>query len=197
MGRLSIGPIIEGGKKVSKLIKENPKEFTAFLSLLGSGGKIIKEKTDKKNESKKDGKLHHRKERYRFYKIKVLLELDGKNRKELFHYRLEIEQFLKQIENEGNMELGVKKPIHKKRMKKWNDILIQIKDKMHTRDYLEFIEIYNNPDYHSEYFKGFEGLVEKFKKLNNQKEYDKLLTYIAKITNRNIEQIHKDFSLID
>lgn len=91
------------------------------------------------------------------------MELDNKNRNELFQYILEVEQFIQQIKNEENKELGVRKPIHKNRIKNWNDILIQIKDKMDAKDYLEFIKIYNNPNYHSEYFQGFEGVAEKFK----------------------------------
>ncbi|MDF2066641.1 hypothetical protein [Bacillus sp. Cr_A10] len=198
MGRIPIGPIIEGGKKAGKIIKENRKEITAVLGLLGAGGKVIKENTAKKKESNKtEGKLHHRKGRYDHYKIKILMELDSQNRNELFQYILEVEQFIQQIKNEENKELRVKNPIHKKRIKNWNDILIQIIDKMYTKDYLEFIKIYNNSSYHSEYFKGFEGLVEKFKKLNNREKYDDLLDYIAEITNRSIEQIKKDFSLTD
>ncbi|MEH7419220.1 hypothetical protein V7266_28745 [Neobacillus drentensis] len=197
MGRIPIGPIIEGGKKAGKIIKENHKEITAFISLLSAGGKVIKENTVKKKESNKtEEKLPHRKVRYNQYK-KILMELDSQNRNELFQYILEVEQFIQQIKNEENKELGVKKPIHKNRIKNWNDILIQIKDKMNAKDYLEFIKIYNNPNYHSEYFKGFERVVEKFKKLNNREKYDDLLKYIAEITNRSIEQIKKDFSLTD
>jgi hypothetical protein len=163
MGRIPIGPIIEGGKKVGKIIKENRKEITTLIGLLSAGGKAIKENTVKKKESNKtEGKLHHRKWRYDHYKIKILMELDSQNRKELFQYILEVEQFIQQIKNEENKELGLKKPIHKNRIKNWNDILIQIKDKMYTKDYLEFIKIYNSPNYHSEYFNGFEGVVEKF-----------------------------------
>ena len=197
MGRIPIGPIIEGGKKAGKIIKENHKEITAFISLLSAGGKVIKENTVKKKESNiTEEKLPHRKVRYNQYK-KILMELDSQNRNELFQYILEVEQFIQQIKNEENKELGVKKPIHKNRIKNWNDILIQIKDKMYAKDYLEFIKIYNNPNYHSEYFKGFERVVEKFKKLSNREEYDDLLKYIAEITNRSIEQIKKDFSLTD
>ncbi|MEH7249300.1 hypothetical protein V7114_21290 [Neobacillus niacini] len=198
MGRIPIGPIIEGGRKVGKKIIENRKEITAVIGLLSAGGKVIKENAVKKKESNKtEGKLHHRKGRYDHYKIKILMELDSQNRNELFQYILEVEQFIEQIKNEENNELGVKKPIHKKRIKNWNDILIQIKDKMYTKDYLEFIKIYNNPNYHSEYFKGFDSLVERFKKLNNREKYNDLLKYIAEITNRTIEQIKKDFSLTD
>lgn len=141
--------------------------------------------------------MNHRKRRNNHYTTNILTELDSQNRNELFQYILEIEQFIQQIKNEKKKEIGVKKPIHEKRINNWNDILIQIKDKMSTKDYLEFIKIYNNPNYQSEYFEGFEGHVETFKKLNNGEKYDDLLKYIAEITSRNTEQIKKDFSLTE
>lgn len=202
MSRIPIGPIIEGvkkyGPKTGKFIKDNYKEIVAVADAFGAGGESIKKHREKKKESNKtEGKLHHRKGRYNHYKTKILTELDSQNRNELFQYILEIEQFIQQIKNEEKKEIGVKKPIHEKRIKNWNDILIQIKDKMSTKDYLEFIKIYNNPNYQSEYFKGFEGHVEKFRKLNNGEKYDDLLKYIAEITSRTIDQIEKDFSLTD
>lgn len=67
MGR--IGPIIEKGKKVGKLIIENRKEITATITALSAGGKVIKENIDKKKEANKiEEKLHHRKVRYNQYK---------------------------------------------------------------------------------------------------------------------------------
>jgi len=192
MPRIQIGPIKEGvkkhGPKMVKIINNNKKEIKAWIGFLGLGDLI------KKHREKK---VPYRKVRYYHYKTQLLNELDNQNRDELFQYMLEIEQFIQQIENEEKEDIGVKKHIHEKRIKNWNDILIQIKDKMSTKDYLEFIKIYNNPNYQSEYFKGFEGLVEKFKKLNNGEKYDDLLKYIAEITSRNIDQIKKDFSLKD
>ena len=130
---------------------------------MSTGVKVIKENIGKKKETNKtEEKMHHRKVRYNQYK-KILLELDSKNRNELFQYILEVEQFIQQIKNEENKELGVKKPIHKYRIKNWNDILIQTKDKMDAKDYLKFIKIYNTPNYHNEYFQGFEGVAENLK----------------------------------
>jgi hypothetical protein len=202
MSKIPIGSIIKGvkkyGPKAGKFIKDNRKEITAVLGVLGVGDSI-KKRIEKKGESNKTEvkKLHYRKGRYKHYENKLLPELDSQNRNELFQCMLEIEQFIQQIKNEEKEDIGIKKPIHEKRIKDWNNILIQIKDKMSTKDYLEFIKIYNNPNYQSEYFKGFEGDVEKFKKLNNGEKYDDLLKYIAEITSRKIEQIKKDFSLTD
>lgn len=201
MSRIPIRPIIESVKKyvpkAGKFIKDNRKEITAVLGTLGVGESIKKHREKKEESNKTEGKLHYRKWRYKHYKTNILTELDSQNRNELFQYILEIEQFMQQIKNEENKEIGIKKPIHEKRIKDWNDILIQIKDKKSTKDYLEFIKIYNNPNYQSEYFKGFEGIVEKFKKLNNDEKYDDLLKFITEITSRNIDQIKKDFSLTD
>jgi hypothetical protein len=198
MPRIPIGPIIEGVKKTGKFIKNNHKEIVAAAGALGAGVEQIKKYREKKKESNKTGgKLHPRKERYNQYKTKILPELDNQYRNELFQYILEIEQFIQQIKNEKKKEIGVKMPIYENRIKNWNDILIQIKDKMSTKDYLEFIKIYNNPNYQSEYFKGFEGHVEKFKKFNNGEKYDDLLKYIAEITSKSIDQIKKDFLLTD
>jgi hypothetical protein len=192
MARIPVGPVIEGVKKAGKFVNENKKEIGSIISIVGSvGGAAIKWK----KESQTEGKLHPRHNSYLSYKSKILTELDSQNRNELFRYIDEIEQFIQQIRNEKNKEFGVKKPIHRKGINNWNDILTQIKDKMSTKDYLEFIMIYNNPNYQSGYFRGFEGYVEKFKKLNNVEDYDNLLKFIAEMTNRNIERIKKDFLL--
>ncbi|MDE5053841.1 hypothetical protein NDK25_16530 [Niallia taxi] len=194
MSKIPIGPVIEGVKKTGKFVKDNKKEIGAIIGVVGSIGGAAKKW---KKESKTDDKLHPRHNSYLHYKTKILSELDNQNRNELFQYIDEIEQFIQQIKNEEKRGIGVKKPIHKKRINNWNDILIQIKNKMSTKDYLEFIKIYNNPNYQSEYFRSFEGHVEKFKKLNNIENYDGLLKYIAEITSRNIEKIKKDFLLKD
>lgn len=202
MSRKPIGSIIEGvkkyGPKAGKFIKDNRKEITGVLSVLGAGD-YIKKRIEKREGSNKaeEKKMHPRRRRYKHYENKLLPELDIQNRNELFQYKLEIEQFIQQIKNEEKEDISIKKPIHEKRIKEWNDILIQIKDKMSIKDYLEFIKIYNNPNYQSEYFKGFEGDVVKFKKLNNGEKYDDLLKYVAEKTSRNMDQIKKDFSLTD
>lgn len=151
----------------------------------------------KKYEEMKEGNLPYRVERYNLYKTKILNELDNQNRNKLFQYKLEIEQFIQQIENEKKEVIFAKRPKHDKDIKKWNDILLQIKDKMSRKDYQEFINIYNNPNYQSEYFKGFECHVERFKKLNNGEKYDDLLKYIAEITSMNVNRIKEDFPLKD
>lgn len=202
MSKIPIGQLIKGVKKygpiAGEIIKNNRKEIIAALGVLGVGDAIKKRIEKKEDSSKTEGKnSHHRKRRYDHYKTKILNELDNQNRYELFQNILEVEQFIQQIKNEEKKEIGVKKPIHERRIKNWNDILIQIKDKMSTKDYLEFINIYNNPNYQSDYFKGFEGHVEKFKKLNKGKNSDDLLKYIAEITGMNIDQIEKHFPITD
>ena len=78
MSRKPIGPIIEGvkkyGPKAGKFIKDNHKEITAALGVLGVGDSI-KKRIEKKEESNKtEGKnMHHRKGRYNHYKINYYL----------------------------------------------------------------------------------------------------------------------------
>ncbi|MDF2947594.1 MAG: hypothetical protein K0S51_2273 [Bacillales bacterium] len=198
MSRIPMGPIKEGVKKYGPkawgFLKDNRKEITAALDFLGVVDSVKKHREKKEESNKTEGKEHYRKGRYNRYNAKLLYELDSQNRNELFQYMLEIEQFILQIKNEKKEGSSLKKPIHEKRIKNWNDILIQIKDKMSTKDYLEFFKFYNNSDYQSEYFKGFEGLVERLKKLNNSDKYDDLLKYISEITRRDIDQIKKDFT---
>jgi hypothetical protein len=195
VARIPIGPIIEGAKKVGKFIKDHRKDIVAVGGAVGAGAQTIKELREKKKEEKNTGgKIHHRKERYNHYKTKILVGLDNKDRNKLFQYTLENENFIEQIKNEEKNEFGVKKPVHEKRIKNWNEILIQINDKMYTKDYHEFLKIYNNPNnYNGEYFRGFEGLVEKFKTLVNKGNYDEILKFISVNTNRSIDRVKKDF----
>lgn len=117
-----------------------------------------------------------------------------RQRKELFQYTLEVEQYIEQIKFEENQQLNVKKTLHSKRLKNWYDILTQIKDWMITKDYHEYLLIYNDPNYTSTYFEGFTKLVEKFKKLMNEQYKDKLHRFISDNTKKDISRIKSDFS---
>ena len=201
MSNKPVGQIIEGAKKyvpkVGKYIVDNHKALLSIASAVGLGKGINKIK-EKKEESNKDkGKrMHYRKMRYKEYTNILLPELDFKIRNDLHQYTIEIERFIQQIKKEEEEGLGIKKTIHEKRIKEWNNILIQVKDKMATKDYLEYIKLYNNPAYESLYFKGLDAEINNFNKLNNCENHDNLLSYIAEKTNRGIEQVKKDFPLI-
>lgn len=199
MSKIPIKPIVEGLKKhapkAGKFIKDNRKEIIAGLGALGVVDKL-KNRIENNEERTKteEKKIHPRKKRYNQYKYHLLPELDSKNRNELFNSILEIEDIIDQIKNEEKEELGIKKPLHEKRIKDWNDILTQVKSTLSRKDYLEFLKIYNNPNHQSDYFIGFERDVEQFKKINNAEKHDDLLKYIAEKTGRDTNQIRIDFT---
>jgi hypothetical protein len=200
MAKIPIKPIVDTAKKhgpkVGKFVKENWKDIPQGVAILGTFGKKVSDFTENKKESKQyDAKIHYRKKRYLKYKNEILPELDNKKRHELFQARLEVEQFIQQIKNEENKELVVKKPLHSKRIKGWNEILIQINDKIEIKDYQEYLMIYNTTNYHSAYFEGFEGQVVKFKNLIDNANIDEIYNYLFETTKRSKEEIRRDFSL--
>lgn len=175
----------------TKFVKQNWKEIAGTGSVISTIGSGLK---NRKNSDQYKEKLHYRKLRYSEYKIKILRELENKNKSVLFDYKLEVEQFIQQINNEESSELVVKKPLHSKRLKKWNAILIQIEDKISARDYHEYLMIYNNPDHQSTYFEGYEAQIFKFKELINSGDIANLYEYILTKTNKSIDVIKRDFS---
>jgi hypothetical protein len=198
MAKIPIKPIVDTvktqGPKVGKFVKGNWKEISQVVALV-SGKKTNDFRKSKKETKQYQGKIHYRKNRYGQYKTEILRDLDNKKRNELFQAKLEIEQFIQQITDEGNKELVVKKPLHSKRIKNWSEILTQIEDKMATKDYQEYLMIYNTPDYQSSFFEGFEGQLEKFKNLIDGHNIDELYEYLLTRTKRSKEDINKDFSL--
>jgi hypothetical protein len=200
MAKIPIKPIVDTAKthvpKVGKFVKENWKEISQGAALVGTLGKKVNDFRENKKDTKLyDAKIHYRKNRYIKYKTEILPELDNKKRHELFQARLEVEQFIQQIKNEENKELVVKKPLHSKRIKDWNEILIQIKDKIETKDYQEYLMIYHTTNYHSAYFEGFEGQIVKFKNLIENSNTDEIYNYLFETTKRSKEEIKRDFPL--
>ncbi|MBR2758411.1 MAG: hypothetical protein IKD52_10130, partial [Exiguobacterium sp.] len=137
---------------------------------------------------------HPRKQRYQYYLTEVTPTLDTRNRDELFQYRLEVEQCIQQIKIEQAQDIVIKKQIHEGRIKEWESILSHIVSQMTIKDYMEYLRLFNNPEYQSDYFTGFEGDVEKFKKLNTVEQYDALVQYVHEKTMIDIEQIKREFS---
>lgn len=178
------------GPNAAKFVKNNWKHIADTASVIDSVGQKLK---NRKSSDRYIEKLHHRKLRYTEYKTKVLRELENKNRYELFNHKLEVEQFIQQINNEQSSELAVKKPLYSKRLNNWNDILIQIEDKISTKDYHEYLMIYNNLDYQSTYFDRYEVHKTKFKELVNSGNTDELYNYILAKTNKSIDDIKRDF----
>lgn len=134
---------------------------------------------------------HHRKERYNTHVKETLQNLDSYNREQLIGLELEIEEFLLQIEDE---KANKRVPLNP-RINKWNDnwknILRQVSAKRKNKDYIEYIKIYNNPDYHSEYFVGYEGHIKKYKELIRNEEQKELIDFIISQTGKSEEEINR------
>lgn len=198
MAKIPIKPIVKGikehGPRAWAFIKENGKDIAKVAGAVGSGVKLAysmnKERKDNQNSP---SKFHYRKARFNDYKSNILKSLDKKKRTELFQYKLEIEKFIEQINHEERNEFSVKKPLHSRRMNNWTSILIQIQDKIKTKDYHEYLKICNKLDYHSDYFDGFEGYVDKFKFLLNNRVPEPVYEYLKTQTDIDIEKIKKDF----
>lgn len=200
MAKIPIKPIVETvktqGPKVGKFVKDNWKELSKAVAIVGTTGKKANDYRKSKKETEQyRGKTHYRKTRHGQYKTEILRDLENKKRNELFQAKLEVEQFIQQIKDEGNKELVVKKPLHFKRINNWNEILTQIEDKMAMKDYQEYLMIYNNPNYNSSYFEGFEGQLKKYKNLIDGQNTDELYEYLLTRTKRDKEDIKRDFSL--
>lgn len=199
MSKKSTGLIINGVKKygpaVGKFALEHKKEIVGAIGALGVKERLSKRTNKESNPKKpKDKIIHPRKKRCQYYLAEVVPVLNTQNRDELFQYKMEVEQCIQQIKFEQAQDIVIKKQIHESRIKEWDAILSQIVSQMTVKDYMEYLKLFNNPEYHSEYFKGFEGDVEKFKKLNTVEQYDTLVHYIHEKTNIDIEQIKKEFS---
>lgn len=198
MAKVPIKPIFkvvkELGPKAWAFIKENRKDITTVAGVVGSGVKLAHNMNKERKENQSNpSKVHYRKARFNDYKSNILKSLDIKKRTELFQYKLEIEKFIEQITNEEHNEFSVKKPLHSRRMNNWNSILVQIQDKIKTKDYHEYLKICNRHDYHSDYFDGFERYVDKFKFLLNNGVPEPVYEYLVKQTNVDIEKIKMEF----
>ncbi|MGD6804407.1 hypothetical protein [Rossellomorea aquimaris] len=200
MAKLPIKPIIKlaktYGPEAAKFVKKHGPAISQGAAFVGSAGKMAKDFRKNRKESEQYlEKNHPRKIRFQQYKTKIVPDLNNMNRFELFKGKLEVEDFIEQIKEEEKKEAGVKKPLHSKRLKDWNDILIQIEAKIAAKDYQEYIMIYNNLSYHSEYFTGYERQLEKFRNLVGNQDVEGLYEFLLTHTKRSREEIKVDFSL--
>ncbi|MBM7619772.1 hypothetical protein JOC95_001624 [Bacillus tianshenii] len=198
MAKIPIKPIVQSlktnGPTFIKFVKNNWKELSTTAVTVSEFSRQVVDRKKNKKESNQEN-IHYRKARYTLYKTDIMNNLDAKKRTELFQYKLEVEQFLQQIKDEEKIELAMKKPIHSKRMKNWDQILIQIEGKMVIKDYQEYLLVYHSPNYQSAYFEGYEGQLEKFKRLIKSDNTDELYDFFITNTKRSKEDIQKDFSL--
>jgi hypothetical protein len=177
-------------------VKEHGPAIAKGAAAMGSAGKIANDLRKKRKESKHDpARVHFRKTRFHQYKTVIMPNLPKLNRHDLFEAKLEVEQFIGQINEEEKKEAGVKKPLHSKRLSNWKEVLIQIEAKLAAKDYKEYLLIYNNPSYHSEYFTGYEGQLEKFRNILRKQDNEELYEFLFTHTKRSKEDIKVDFSL--
>jgi hypothetical protein len=186
------------GPKALKFIKDNRKDIAKGITLIGAVGKTVNEfrsgfKKYSQEKKKSPSEIHFRKARYIEYKSNILPNMNGKSRHELFSYKLEVEGYIEQIEKEENTEFGVMKPLHTKRTRNWESILLQIQDKIRMLDYQEYLKVFNNTNYNSNYFEGFASNVESFKQKLKCENVDELYEYIEQQTQKRKDYIKKDF----
>lgn len=193
MSKIPAKPIIEAVKtaapQVKDFVKKNPGKAIAAL---GSAVKIAQEWGDKKEErigkKQRKGKVHYRKMRYLNYYSEIMPKLDSYSYIQLNSYKQEIENFIKQINQEEANQLGINKPLHSKRSKSWRQIQIQIEDKIKTKNYEELLKAYNSPSYESNYFDA--KVINDMRNIENKNE---LYKYIHRYTEREMKDIERDF----
>jgi len=194
MAKIPVQPILKAAKtaipRVIEIAKQNPKET---LAILGGTGKVvkglIKDKDKKFQDKKSKGKVPYRKIQYRKYHNEVLPNLDSFTYIQLNTYKQEVENYIKQISQEEVNELAINKPIHSKRTKSWKQVLIQIEDKIKNRNYEELLKAYNSSTYANIYFD--DKVINNMRNIENKKE---LFKYIHQYSERNLNDIERDFS---
>lgn len=174
-------------------IKHGPKAIKLISSALGVVN-VANDALEKKKKKKvEDGKLHFRKQRYIEYNQKILMNLEHCQRTDLLKYKMEVNQFIEQIDLEAAKEPKTKMPLHNKRRKNWESLLVQIDAKIKSKDYQEYLKIYHNNEITSTYFEGFEGNVKTFKQLIDKKDFEEIVTFLARQTGMKISVILNDF----
>lgn len=189
-----IKPIVDiakaQGPKAVKLIRENPEGIMAVLGAV----KVVKTNFDERKKKKaEEGKISLRKERFNEFNKSIIKNLNEYNREELFNYKLEIKEFIEQIDKEMAEETKAKKPLHVKRRKKWEALLTQIDSKLKTKDYREYLKIYNNNDYVSAYFEAFERNVQRFKEVSKKGDSEEITNFLIDQTGVDDAVIRNEF----
>lgn len=113
-------------------------------------------------------------------------------RKELLKFIFEIESFINQLKKEDRI---ADKMAKSKRIKSWEELLIHIKDEIHSRDYHEFVMIHQDVQYRSNYFSGFDKLREDFVKACQSEDSIELVNFLDRNSNKTILDICRDFDI--
>lgn len=200
MAKIPSKPVLDAIKKAApptaKFVTNHWEKIAATIPVAVKGVKEVNNFIDKKkNSSKKEQNIPYRKAIYKKFIEDILPELNNMKRKELMSAKLEVEKFIQQIHIEEDKEFRAKKMLHTKRISNWNHILIQITDKMKSRDYQEYILIYNNPNYLSEYFDGYDSIISKYKNILASSNNDEICEFIFENTDKTRQTINKDFLL--
>lgn len=196
MSKLPIKPIFNTIKiyvpKVVDFVKNNPEAVMTAVTTIGKLGKTgidkIKSRGDKFERGALKGKVHFRKLEYIKFQNKILPKLDSYSYSELISFKFDAENYIKQITREEDDQLIANKPLNSKRRKSWEKIHIQIEDKIKSKNYVEFLKIYNSPSYVSDYFDDI--FISNIRNTDNK---DELYKYIFKYTERDLKEIEKDF----
>lgn len=196
MSKSPINNLVDVAKKngpgAIKFVKENKEAIKIVAPAFAYGAKKLNDyRIDKKKNS--GLKEHPRKKRYSEYQNEILKNLDKLKRWQLASNKKEVESFIEQIKNEEEKELGVKKPIHSKRINEWKNILIQIENRITLMDYQEYHKLFNDPKYTSLYFEGNERSVSNFLKLVDEEDLESIHAFIFEQTRKSKEIIKKDF----
>lgn len=197
MSKIPIKPIFDTVKifapKAMNFVKKNPDKVIEAAGLIGKIGKNgidkIKSGDDRPERRASKGKVHYRKLKYIKFLNEILPNLDSYSYSNLVSYKLEVENYIKQIDKEEVDQLIANKPLNSRRRKSWEKIHTQIEDKIKTKNYVEFLKIHNSSSYTSDYFD--DKIINNIRNIDNK---DELFKYIIRYTERDMKEIEKDFS---
>lgn len=175
--KLPVKPIVDIAKKNGpKLVK---KYGPALVSAIPEKTSLLKTPS------------HHRQQRYTTHSTETLQHLDSFNREELINLELEVEEYLDQIEEERTTKKTPVNPRLNRWMDNWKNIHRQVSSKRKNRDYIEYVKIYNNPEYQSDHFTGFEGHIRRYKELIASGDQDGVVGFITEQTGKSEKEVHK------
>lgn len=180
------------GPKVINKFKDNKEIIAIVAPAAGAAATRLKKLIDDRKIALAE-KEPHRKKRYSEFRNEILVSLQILNRLQLVNYKDEVESFIAQIEFEEKEEIALKKPLHSKRRDDWKKILIQIEDKIRLKDYQEYLKLFNNPNYTSNYFEGYDRKLNAYKKLIIEENIKEIHEFVFEQTGKSNETIQRDF----
>lgn len=177
--------LITVAKKIGPtILKEAPTVISTFSKVKQQ----INQRSEKSEGKKRSiGKIHYRKIRYSEFYSAIIPNLDNYSYIELRSFIEEIKNYIVQLENEKNKH-SLNQTIISRRIKKWDDLLVQLKDKLATKCYLEFLKIHNTFEYRSTFFE--EKIVSDFKNISAKEEQ---YNFIKRYTNKTENEFNDDF----